>query len=573
MGLSNEEIQKIVKSRPSQEEIQRGRDHQNRLRFHSVPVLNEHDFFRDDNDAYQNFTRWVGSKAPELLPEDKFKRFLQLLQLPIPTNELTEGIYDRLHKVFHSQDAFFNYDFISPELTADWLAYRDVTFWATKGFQAMQSAIDSVWVVDLPEFQTTPRPEPFNRLIDIANVVDILNDDNNNCIYVIYQIGKFVVSYDDETIRVYDTKGGTLAGSVGGVDISREPIKEIQHGLGYTPARQFWTNQMNPKNFINKESPITKELADLDWLLFHMTSKKYMDLSNAYPVTVIRNFDDDYEDKDRTENKDRTELGKRPDGNKLAGAGTVVGVPNQKDKDDPDLAKNAIQFISPDVETLEWHVGEETRLRNKIYRSVVGVNQDILNDAAKNEKQIDSAFESQLSVLLRVKANFEIINKFADSTIAQLRYGDSFLGCQIDYGTRFFLKDIGELHDEFKEAKEGGASEAITAQIHDNILDTKYKEDKHSRQRAEVIRHLDPLPDKNIDEAIKILENGGIDKINFIIKSNLIKFVQRFERENISLADFAKELDFSKKIEMIQDRFKFYANESEQRPGDPDQGD
>ena len=117
-------------------------------------------------------------------------------------------------------------------------------------------------------------------------------------------------------------------------------------------------------------------------------------------------------------------------------------IPIPRDKDDADLMKDPIKLISPDVETLEWHVNEEERLSNKIYRSVVGVDQNVLNDAAKNEKQIDSAFESQLSVLFRVKRNFEIINKFADATIAKLRYGDSFIGCPIDYGTRFFLKDI-----------------------------------------------------------------------------------------------------------------------------------
>ena len=357
------------------------------------------------------------------------------------------------------------------------------------------------------------------------------------------------------------------------VTISSKPIKEIMHGLGYTPARQFWTNQLNPKNFINKESPITKELSDLDWLLFHMTSKKHMDVANAYPITAIYDHDDDFNDSDRTDNKDRPNEGKKPVGNKLVGAGTVIGVPPPQDKTDADLMNDPVKLISPNVETLAWHVSEETRLRNKIYRSVVGVDQDLMNDVAKNEKQIDSAFESQLSVLLRVKTNFEIINKFADFTIASLRYGESFLGCQIDYGTKFFLKDVNELHQDFDTAKKSGASETILAQIQDNILNTKYKSDHSSRQRAEIIRDIDPLPEKTIDEAISIFNKGGIDKINFIIKSNLIKFVRRFERENISLVEFAREISHSQKINIILERFKDYANEinqSEQGSGNTD---
>ena len=118
-------------------------------------------------------------------------------------------------------------------------------------------------------------------MVDIADVVDIRNDENLNCIYVIYQMGGFVVAYDDEFIRVYEVDGSVSDNSLSSITISDKPTKEIMHGLGYTPARQFWTNQLNPKNFINKESPITKELSDLDWLLFHMTSKKHMDVANA----------------------------------------------------------------------------------------------------------------------------------------------------------------------------------------------------------------------------------------------------------------------------------------------------
>ena len=76
MGLSNDKIREIAKDRPHQKEIQKGVSHQERLKFHSETILNESDF----GDAWWNFTTWVGRSAPELLPKDKFARFLQLLQ-------------------------------------------------------------------------------------------------------------------------------------------------------------------------------------------------------------------------------------------------------------------------------------------------------------------------------------------------------------------------------------------------------------------------------------------------------------------------------------------------------------
>ncbi len=557
MGLSNDQIQKLVRERPSQREIQRGINHQRRLRFHTDTVLQKSDYF----DAYLEYKRWIGEESPELLPRDKFDRFLHLLKPPIPTIELVESIYSRLHKVFRSQDAFFNYEFTNPELRQDWNEYRDKTFWATKGFQAMQSSIDSVWIADLPEFQKSSRPEPFNCLVDIEYVIDIENDEYLNCKHLIYNAGDFVVVYDDEYISVYANTQDNQKYSKGiaSISISHEPVRQIAHGLGYTPARQFWSEQLEPRNFVNKESPITKELTDLDWLLFHMISKRYMDAANSYPIVVIRESDHDSRDEDITENKGRAD-GKRPDGNKLAGPGTIIEAPVPRG-DQIDLMENPIKLIYPEVDNLDWHVREEGRLQNKIYRSVVGIDKEMLNDAAKNEKQVDSQFESQLAVLERIKRNYEIIHTFADSTLARMRYGKAFIKANIDYGTKFFLKDVNDLHEDFKLAKEAGASETILSEIQDNILNTKYREDSNSRQRAEIIRDLDPLPEKTIEETIQILDKGGIDKINFVIKCNLLNFVRRFERENINLVEFAANIDYVTKIETIKTKFKEYAGE------------
>jgi len=558
MGLSNEKIQEILNHRESQREIERGIKHQNRLRFHSDTTIQKTDF----REAYREYIEWIGVQAPEILPKDKFARFLTLLRAPIPTVELTESIYSRLLKVFHSQDSFYNYEFTSPELRADWNDYREKDFWETKGFQAMQTAIDSVWIADIPAVQTSSRPEPKNRLVDIEYVYDIKNDEHLNCIYLIYKSGDYYVVYDDEQIRVFEKSTASMLA---------QPVFEVSHGLGYTPARQFWSEQLDSRNLINKVSPITKELSDLDWLLFHMTSKKHMDLANSYPKEFYYDFDDDSEDETRTDDKDQDNLQKKPLGHQMSGAASIGVAPAPRGPDDFDMLKNPAVLISPDVETLEWHVKEEKRLQNKIYRSVVGVDQETINDIAKNEKQVDSAFESQLSVLFRIKKNFEIIQKFADSTLARIRYGDAFIGCKVDMGTKFFLKDVNELHQDYKLAKESGTSETILEQIQTNILNTKYRQDHKSRERAEIIRDLDPLPEKNLDETIKIFEKGGLDKINFVIKSNLLNFVRRFEIANGGIAEFASTIDYQTKIETILTKFKEYA--SEFSTGNQDQGD
>jgi hypothetical protein len=495
---------------------------------------------------------WIGNRHPELLAKDKFERFEQLLKAPIQTIELTESIYSRLFRVFKGQDSFFNYQFTDDTLEADWAEYREDKFWPTIGFQAMQTAIDSVWIPEIPEVQQTEFPEPVNRLIDIKNVISILNDEYNNCIYVIFQIGNRIFVYDDQFFRVYDVIQGNIASA---------PAMEVPHDLGYTPARMMWSERLKADNFVNKEAPVTKELTDLDWLLFHMTSKRYMDLSVAYPTVVSYDNDEEYTDDRITDNEQR-KSGKKPSGSHLMGAGSHLKVDPPRGNEDSDMLQyGPIKIISPDTDSLNWHVQEEIRLIEKIFKSVVGTDMEVKNDAAKNEKQIDSAFESQESVLFRVKKNFEIINKFADATIARLRYGDRFIDCEIDYGTNFLLKDVSDLQEELQLAKKSGAGVAIIEAISDNIINTKYRDDRNNISRAKIIGELDPLPTNTVQEAMEIFKNGGIDKINFIIKSNLINFVRRFERENTDIVRFGSLGTFGRKVDQINEEFKKYANE------------
>ena len=545
MHLSNEQIKKIVEERGNQKEIAAGVSHQNRLKFHIETVLHKQDL----SDYFREFKDWIGSETPEILAPDKFERFCQLIKAPIQTVELTEAIFSRLYRIFYSQDAYFNYRFTDDSLEADWHEYRDDKFWRVVGFEAMQTSIDSVWVADIPAEQLKEFPEPKNRLIDIADVVWIKNDKYNNCLVVVFQLGDWIYVYDEEMLRAYPYVDKILG----------EPI-EATHDLGYTPARMFWSEKLTSRNLINKESPLTKELTDLDWLLFHQTSKRYLDLANAYPTTVIYEADGDYEDDNITENEGR-KGGKRPAGARLMGPGSLLSVNAPRGTDDADLMQNGpIKVISPDIETLKWHVQEEIRLKDTIFKSVVGTDQEVKNDVAKNETQVFSSYESQTSVLMRVKQNFEQIQNFADTTLCRLRYGDRFIGCEIDYGTNFYLKGIDDLQEEMKSAKESGASEVIVSSISDNILNTRYRDDKQNRERAEIISDLDPLPGKTVQEAIDIYKAGGIDKINFIIKSNLINFVKRFERENTNVVIFGSLGNYAKKIEQILDAFREYAN-------------
>ena len=559
--LSESQIKQLVQEKPNKKYIDAGVKHEERLRLHSELILNKSSLPR----AYNDLINWLGSKEPELLPEDKMNRFKQLCTTPIPTVSLTGDIYTYLYRVFEGQDAFYRYKFKNPQNEQDWKECGKTTFWKTAGFQAMQTAIDSVWILELPEMQTSDLPEPKDRLIDISTVIDIEVNRDNVCQWVIFESDRKLYVYDDTNILTYEYKDGKI-GTL---------IFSAAHGLGYCPARMFWSDMLQPRNYINKKAPLTHVLSDLDWMLVLKVFKKYMDMSNAYPITAAYETADDYKETPREEDDGRTHE-EKSNAKSFIGPGTLWTV-RPPIQGEPDAMSNPVKLISPDIATLTHHALTIDELAVEIFRKVTGYGGEPENNQAKNEKQIMSGFESQMIKLRSIATNFEKIHTFADETKIRIRYGEDALeDVSIDYGSRFFLHSTEELVENMKNSKAAGMDEGVIESMTDELLETKFRNDRGSLMRARILRDLDPLPDKNINEAIQIMGAGGLSKINFVIKANKISFAKRFDREQMPLQFFGENMPYDEKIEKIKEEFAKYAAEndsSEQRPAVPDQGE
>lgn len=556
--LSESQIKKLIQEKPNKKYIEAGVKHNERLRLHSELILNKNNLPR----AYNDLINWLGTKDPELLPEDKMNRFKQLCTAPIPTVSLTGDIYTYLYRVFEGQDAFYRYKFKNPQNEQDWKERGKSNFWRTVGYQAMQTAIDSVWILELPEMQTTDLPEPRDRLIDISTVLDIEVNRDNDCQWVIFESDQKLYVYDDTNILTYEFIDGKLG----------KLIFSAAHGLGYCPARMFWSDALQPRNYINKKAPLTHVLGDLDWMLVLKVFKRYMDMSNAYPITAAYETADDYQESPREDNDGRTPEEKN-NAKSFIGPGTLWTV-RPPIQGEPDAMSNPVKLISPDIATLKHHAETIDDLAVEIFRKVIGYGGEPENNQAKNEKQIMSGFESQMIKLRSIASNFEKIQSFADATKIRIRYGeDSLEDIAIDYGSRFFLYSTEELVENLKMSKDSGVDEGIIESMTDELLETKFRNDKGSLMRARILRDLDPLPDKSINDAIQIMNAGGLSKINFVIKANKISFAKRFDREQMPLQFFGENLSYDKKIQKIKEEFEKYAAEndsSEQRPGDTD---
>lgn len=548
-NLTNAEVQKLYKDRPRRKEIERGVKHNNRLRFHTETVVDKQTL--QSNSYYREFLNWIATEQPELLPKDKVERFKQLITVPLPTIELTESIFSHLYNVFKGQDAFYRYQFENPEIEEDWSSFVDYSFWESHGFSAMVNAIDSVWVLDLPKEQTTDRPEPKDRLIDISNIIDISVDADNNCEYVIFKIGDNVYQYDDTLIRIYGLKDG---------DISLLPELEIPHGLGYCPARMFWTERLLRDNYINKKAPLTNVLGDLDWLLVCHVFKKYMEIANSYPILATYTERDNYLGSRQEDDRGVPEEAQRTAGNNFVAPGTILKV-DQPLAGEHDPMANPVKFINPDVATLQFHVDNIIEKRDTIFYSVVGKDSDTSKEAV-NEKQVMASFEGQSAILMKIAGNFKKIQEFAEKCKADIRYGVGQLSeiC-IDYGTKFFLRSATDLIGDLNTAKTNGSHSSVIGILQDEIIEAKFRNDKVGMSRAQILQELDPLPDKTFDEAVKILEKGGIAKEQFIIHCNLLSFAKRFEREQAPLVEFASARPYATKIELIEEEFESYAEE------------
>ena len=223
--------------------------------------------------------------------------------------------------------------------------------------------------------------------------------------------------------------------------------------------------------------------------------------------------------------------------------------------------RNPIQMLTVDRNSLDFNVSEEERLKTNIITAVVGTNEEITTRDALNEQQIQANFESQSTVLNRVKKGFEEAQQFVDETICRLRYGNMFISAKVNLGTEFYLYDANKLRERYKLAKDNGASEAELDALQNQIIETEYRHDPTQLQRMLVLSELEPYRHLSRAEVLDLYGKNLISENELRIKLNFANFVRRFERENTNILEFGSAIPFDQKIKVITNRFYDYANE------------
>lgn len=569
MGISVEDIRKKVAERRGHDAIDIATYHQNRIKFHAQKLIQQSVYYQPTADFF--------AFVKNILPHDKYKLFVELFRYPVDTNEICEVCFDKLSRIFDGRNPSYNYQFLTSDDRDDWEWYRqdrlhEPQVWQTKGWEHFKTEINSVLVVDLPEEQKGDKPEPYFYWLNIYDVLAFDAKRSGMMDWIAFrQDDDKVAVIDDEYYRIFRRSKG---GEVG------ELLAERPHLLGYTPARFFWSEPLSLSMPDVKASPLTKELSRLDWWLFYHISKKHLDLFGSYPI---------YSGYEQTCDFENTETGDYCDGGylkdihghykfdragallpcpkcgskRIVGAGSFVEIPVPVDGQ-PDM-KNPVQMLSVDRSSLDYNVSEEKRLRDEIITAVCGQAEEITQRHAFNEQQVRAGFESQTTVLSRVKKNFEQAQQFVDETVCRLRYADGFVSASINYGTEFYLYDVAELRDRYAKARENGASEAELDALQNQIVETEYRHNPLMMQRMMTLQELEPYRHMSRDEVVALADKGIIDRTDMLVKLNFASLVRRFERENINVTEFGTDIPFDRKIEIITNTLRNYVSEDRER--------
>lgn len=569
MALELNQIKQILQKPTKRQTIQKAVNMQRRLRFHTETNV----AVSDINQPTTIFLDWVR----QLLPKDKFNIFLHLFKFPLHTPAVVEDVYRELERVFYSRNSSSSYQFTDSELAEDWSQYKknnlnEPEVWKTTGWKRMQVSPNSILVVDLPQVQTSLRPEPYFYWLEIDAVIDYqtFRLDENQFEWLIFKQPEHRIAvFDDTSIRVYQLNEKNEIQSL---------ISEAKHDLGYCPARFFWSTQLNEKNKDLKKNPITKELSNLDWYLFFSISKQHLDLYAPYPIYSAYEADCNFENNETGDYCDggflRNAKGEYKilnDGTvekcpccsekRIAGPGSFLEVPMPNQSEGVADMRNPVQITTIDKDSLDYNVNECARLKNEIVISVVGSGGTVSEKEAINETQVTANFESKTSVLNALKTNFELAQKFVEDTVCKLRYGGAFISSSVNWGTEFYVFTVTELYSKYKQAKENGASNSELDAISQQILEVEYRNNPLVLQRMLILKQLEPYPHKTLDEVLKLYEKELLNENLVKLKINFSTLIEKFERENINIIEFASNKPMREKIDIINKKLLEYVTE------------
>ena len=554
--LSREEIQNLLSNRGNVKDIiAEAKDNEDRLALHTQVALTSSNVRGLDN--YFKYVDGIMQSA------EKSYLLKRHIRFPVETNATSGKIFRDLSSIFNGCDPVREYRFKDEKYNVDRAEYWEQRglnqFWQDECYKQYQTAYNSLMVVDLPQKQLGSRPEPYIWFLSIGSVLNYKME-GGKFAYVIFVYDENKIGvYDKDTYQVWNVKEGTY-------DLTTLESNS-RHSLKEAPLYFIAPPEVSSKETIKRCSILSEHMSSLDFYLTYAVSKKASDLQDAWPITWSYQEDCDWNNDNFECNggfmyhidqdqyiMDGDRLKPCPKcGTTKIGPAIHVKMPIPNGDDAPDLAP-PVGRVSAEVDNLRYLTEEVKRREQDIISRVTGKEELKYDKQALNEKQVESMYESQETVLNQFQRSFEKAQRWAERMICLLRYPDQFIGLNIHYGTEHYIVTAQKALKDYTDAKNSQQDHSVLDILHDKYLQSKYRNDKQGLIRQQIIVSIDPCRHLSTEEVKDLLDRGQISNTDYYLKVNMSSSIRRFEIENGSIEKYKSDADITlaKKIEEIK---------------------
>jgi len=548
-NLEQGEIQELIKRPKNRSLIAHAVDYQCKIDMFVQSICSEYDFNKAHNEFLHKIEQMY-SKANK----EQYNRFEMFFKqcLPLPTSEVVNESIKQLHRVVTADGGRIHFSFDNADKTIRFNSERkDDDVIREDLFKSTINNITSITTIDINEDKSFYKFVPATHIIDFGYYVDNNGDVTIN--YLIYR------SNTNEVVCIDGYKYITL--SIDDFDNIEEVLQLSEHGIGYAPLCLTYENPSKKNPLINF-FPVSEQLGGL-WLLLkaiieHEALKEYA----RRPIISKYEEKGDYENFASNDDLNTDNVSNFEDNStSLVAPGSVIETAPPIDRDSPDLT-NSFQWISAPVESLEYNDKDIEDMKNRIYQSIVGNGAmgTYKNESARNETEVMASFEGLKSTLDLFKKPMEKTHKFIVTTCAVLDEGELPIEGMVNYGNEYYLKPVSLLEDEFKKAKNSGASESTLLSIRQKIIHTQYIDDPLTKERELLLLELEPFPVHSVSNVSSLLSQNIVSERSLQIKAYFNNFVQKIENRfgNINTFVNSQITETKGKTEVIDEIIKDY---------------
>lgn len=553
----SKDLLELIKSPKNKVRINEAVTLEKRVRLHTVGT----------QDATTYFEEWL-TKVKHFIDPTKFEVFKQLVGSPVPTLSLTETIFDELSKIYEASNPSEKFTFRGEDSEIKALEFTKYfnhnEFFKKEYYNQLKVSPNSFIIVDTKlELSKTNQQQPTTYFVDISSVIDVDTDRDGNVNYILFYADKDrIVGIDKEAYYVY-VKSDQDWAIAQGFPSKHNITDDMDQPMA--PAFMLYPNFLNASDNIVVNSPLSKSLGDLEWLLYWETGKRHLDSYAAFPIYVSLeeecNFktaqgdicEDGYvkEYDDLVEGTHHLVPCPQCSKNRAIGAGSTIKVKAPQEQGDPNNL-DAVKVIPAEKNSIEFVKDEKIRLEQEIYYAILGKTSQPLETFSQSVAQLDLSTESRKAVLIRTKEIVEKVHQKVVYTMCKLMYGPKFTNFYKNYGDNYFLTTPEQEAKKYADLKNAGAPESMLHATLSRLILTTYKTSPHTALLQEVYLEVEPHQTKSVEQVQKLFSIGLVSRKDTVAKIYFTDFIEEYEEQNRAIIGAIESGNFVKKSAVVK---------------------